>query len=355
MLRPLLYILVFALLAAGIYFFIVKKDSTPFDTSEAGFHIKDTASVGKIFIAAAHGESITAERKNGGWILNGKYKALPSAVDLVLGTVATQEALYPVTKASYESAVKLLSTEGIKVELYDLKGKKMSIFYVGGTAVGGTGTNMLMEGANTPYVVQALAFNGDLRPRYSTRFSDWRDRTVFNIKPGDISQVTVTYNNDPLNSYSITQADNKYTLVGDPAITTTMGPLNTNRTKLYMNYFEQVNCEGYLNGKEGMDSVIKGTIKRATIDIDTKTGKEHADIYWIPINRRSKNKLVANDDIPDDYDADRMFAVINGAKDTVLIQIPTFRRILRKSYEFYMTDTKAPKIPQPNNILIKQH
>ena len=160
--KTLLYAAILAILGISIYFFIFKKNDSPYSTDEAGFKIKDTASIGKIFIAANDGQSITAERgKNGDWLLGDKKKALPSMVDLVLNTLSSQAPLYPVTKNAYENVVKTLSTDGIKVELYDRDNKKICAFYVGGSAVNGTGTNMLMEGAKTPYVVQTPAFTGD--------------------------------------------------------------------------------------------------------------------------------------------------------------------------------------------------
>ena len=353
--KTLLYVLILALVVFGIYFFIIRKADNPYSNSEAGFNIKDTGAIGKMYLVSNDGEAITAERKDNTWILNGKYKALPSMVGLILNTVYYQVPTYPVTKVAYDNAVKVLSTEGIKVELYNREGKKMSIYYVGGPGVNGNGTNMLMEGAKDPYLVQIPGFTGDLRARYSTRFTDWRDRTVFNIPAAAIKSVSVQYVAKPINSFIISREGATFSLKGDTVITGSQGALNDNRIKLYMNYFANVNCEGYMNGIPGMDSTIKTTVKRSVIDIETVQGqKQHADIYWMPLNRRSKNKLTADDEVPDDYDADRMYAVINNNADTVLIQTFIFRKILRSSFEFYQRDEvrKGPVYERPKNVLI---
>lgn len=354
MLKTFIYLIILALLGLGIYFFILRKNDNPFGASEAGFNFKDTAAIGKLFLATTNGEAITVERKNNDWLLNGQYKALPSTVHMVLGTLATQAALYPITKNGYDLAVRTLAADGIKVEVYDKAGKKMAAFYVGASSVGGTGTNMLMEGAKMPYVVQTPNFTGDLRSRYTTNFRDWRDRTVFNIPAKDIKNVSVQYTGKPINSFTISRENNTYTVKGDSQVTHNLGKLNTGRVSRYMNYFTNINCEGYLNGMQDIDSLLKMTQKRATIDVETMTGiKQHADIYWMPVNRRSRNRLTANADVPDDYDADRMFAVTNNNKDTIQIQMQTFNKIFRNCFEFYQEDNVAREVPAPpTNVLI---
>ncbi len=354
--KALVYLAILATLGFGIYFFIFRVNDNPFGASEAGFTIKDTASVGKVYIVANDGESITIERKAGGWSLNGKYKALPSMVDLILGTLATQAALSPVTKNAYTNAVKLLSTDAIKVEVYKKDGGKICTFYVGGASVNGMGANMLMEHAQTPYVVQIAGFNGDLTPRYSTRIKDWRDRTVFDVPAEAIKSISVQYLDKMINSFVLARDNKGYTIKGDPAITENMGPLNTNRANYYMNYFANVNCEGFMNGLDGMDTVIQKAVKRCTIDLETVNGPvQHADIYWLPINKRSKNKQTANPDVPDDYDSDRMYAIINGNKDTVLIQTNTFRKILRGAFEFFQKDeVRQQHVETPRNVIMRR-
>ena len=352
--KPIIYFLVLVLLGAGIYFLIVKKNDNPFGATEAGFTVKDTAAVYKLFIATNDNQSVTIERKSGSnWMLNGTMKALPSTVDMVLTTLLKQEAVAPVTQAAYEPVIKNLASEGVKVEVYGKDNKKMTIFYVGGPAANGNGTNMLMEGAKMPYVVQTPGFNGSLRARYTANITDWRDRAVFDVPAINLKSVSIQYADKPLNSYIFTKNGDNYSVAGDPTVTTKLGALNKAKAGVYAGYFTKVYCEGFLNGIDGMDSTIKTSDKLGTIDVESTTGeKQHADIYWMNLNRRSKNKLTGDDVIPDKYDADRMYAVINGGKDTVLIQTLTFFKLLRKSYEFF-TESTPDAAPQNNNVLIK--
>jgi len=358
--KTLLYLVILALLGFGIYYFIFDNNDSPYKPAEAGFTIKDTASVGKLFLVSNNGESILAERTDSGWIVNKRYKALPSTVNLTLMTLATQAALYPVTKSAYDNVIKSLATDAIKVEVYGRDGKKMKVIYVGGNSVNNLGTNMLLEGAHTPYVVQVPGFNGYLTARYTTRMTDWRDRTIFNIPAAEIKSVSVQYPGDKaINSFEISRDNGNVVIKGDPAITKTLDSANMRRANLYLGYFSNVNCEGYLNGLPDLDTSIKTAPLQSSIEVTGLHGqRQHVEIYWMALNKRSKNVDVSDPDVPDDYDADRLYAVINNNRDTVMIQQFVFHKIFRKCYEFFQKDAPPPPKSNPKelpgNVLLKK-
>jgi hypothetical protein len=353
--KTVIYLLIFGLLAFSIYYFIFRGSGPQYSETEAGFTVQDTASVGKLYLVSNDGEGILLERTDSGWMVNKKYKAMPSTLNTLLATLKMQAALYPVTQAAHDNVIKNLSTDGVKVEVYSRDGKKMRVFYVGGVGVNGIGTNMMIEGAHTPYVVQIAGFNGYLTPRFTTQLKDWRDRTVINIPAEEIKSVSVTYADKPINSFVITRENASYTVTGDSNYTKNYGELNTRRVNVYLKYFTNINCEGYLNGLQDMDTTIKTAPKQSSIDVQGMHGQhQHIDIYWMAINRRSKNILVSNPDVPDDYDADRLYAVINNYKDTVMIQNFVFRKIFRKAFEFYQKDlAPAEQNHQPTNKVPK--
>ena len=267
--RTVLYLAILAILVTGIYQFMIKSNNdNSYSATEAGFTIKDTGSIGKLYIAAGNGAAILAERTDAGWIVNKQYKALPSTLNLVLTTLATQEALYPVTKNAYENVISNLSTDGTKVEIYGRDGKKIKTIYVGGVAVNNMGTNMLIDGAKMPFVVHVAGFNGYLTSRFSTALKDWRDRTIFNIPPDEIKSISLQYAGKPVNSFVLTRDnDTNLTMTGDVNIIKNLGEFNKRRAKVYLRYFTNVNCEGYLNGLEDMDATLKNAPKQSTIDV----------------------------------------------------------------------------------------
>ena len=124
--KTLVYVLLLVVLGLGLYYLVTSNNANPYRTSEAGFTVKDTANVGKLFLASNSGETVTVVRTDSGWMVNNRYHALKSMVDLVLGTISCQAALYPVTQAARDNAIKQLATNSVKVEVYDRKGKKLN-------------------------------------------------------------------------------------------------------------------------------------------------------------------------------------------------------------------------------------
>jgi hypothetical protein len=352
--KTLLYTLILLLLTVGIYFFIFDTKDNSYSSDEAGFTVKDTGSIGKLFLVSNKGESILAERTDSGWMINKKYHALPSALNLVLITLNEQAALYPVTKNAYDNVIKGMAADAIKVEIYDRAGKKMKVIYVGGTSVNNSGTNMMLEG-HQPYVVQVPGFNGYLTSRFTTNLKDWRDRTVFNIPASEIKSVSIQYPEKPFNNFEIKRENGTLVIKSDTTVTAGLDGPNMHRANLFLDYFTNINCEGFLNGLPDNDTTIKTAPKRSTIEVTGMHGQHQlVDVYWMALNKRSKNVTSADHDVPDDYDADRLYAVINNYKDTVMIQQFVFGKIFRKSYEFFQKDgARPPKQAVPLSVLPK--
>ncbi len=354
--KTILYLVILGLLGFAVYFFLFSnKDTSPFGEDEAGFTIKDTAQIGKIYLASQDGESVTVEHTDSFWMVNKQYHALPGTLKMLLTTLQGQKPLYPVTQNAYENAIKIMSTEGIKVEIYGRDGKKMRCFYVGGVAVNNSGTNMLMDGAKKPYVVTMAGFNGYLTPHYPTQMRYWRDRSIMNIPAEEVKKVSLQYMDKPMNSFELIQEGSKITVTGDSNYSKYTDRYNARRAKVYTKYFTNINCEGYLNGLADMDTTLKTTRKHSVLDIEGNHGQhQHMDIYWVPINKRSKNLDVSDPDVPDDYDADRLYAVINNYKDTVMIQQFVFKTIFRKLYEFYQADVVQTDDLKPKHNIYKK-
>lgn len=343
--KTLIYLLLLAVLGAGVYYFVF-DDRETFSRSEAAFTIKDTSKVGKVFLARTSGETITLERTDAGWVVEGKYKARKATVDNLLRTLKLQEALYPVPENSHDNVVKTLSGSAIKVEVYDRDGDKMNTFYVGGAAYNFAGTYMLQEGASRPYVVQIPNSYGFLTPNFSTDFDDWRDRTVVNLQPNEVKSVSIRYIDEPLNSFTIDFSTDKPIVKLDPTLNFNK-PLNERRARVFQKYLTDIYCEGYLNGIEKIDSTISSVPKFCVMEVEAKNGwKQHIEIFKMPLTKRSKNLAIAEED---DFDIDRFYGVINDNRDTVLLQAYTFDKFFRRGYEFFEEDASTNMMGLPQN------
>jgi hypothetical protein len=334
--KTLLYLFLLLLVAVGVYFLLFNKKQNPYGEQEAGFTVKDTSSIGEIYLARPTGESISIKRTSSGWIVNKRYKAHRGTLAAFLRVIKLQEAISPVARASHNTVIKSMAGNSIKVELYDRDGDKLRTFYVGGLSYDYGGNYMVQEHAKKPYIVNIPGFPGVVGPVYTTDIDDWRDRTVFNVSADNIKTLSIKYLGEPLNSFTITQ-DAKVTVATEPGVVGS-NSLNEKRVKTYLGFFENVNCEGYLHDMPELGGIISTMPLVSVFDITGKDGyHQHLEIFRMPLTKRSKN---LSTDAYGEYDADRFYATMNDYRDTVIVQSYNFKKLWRKAYEFYQPDEK---------------
>ncbi|MCD6062719.1 MAG: hypothetical protein K0R82_630 [Flavipsychrobacter sp.] len=348
--KTIVYIVLLVVLGVGVWYFLF-SDKNVFGVNEAAFTVKDTATIHRIYLADKTGNAVTLERTEKGWMVDNQYPIMQGPLTTLMKTMATQEAMYPVPENMHNTVVRNMAAKAIKVELYNGKDKHMQTFYVGGQVGDNSGSYMLMEGASKPYVVQIPGFEGYLTPRYSTKLDDWRSRSVFNVPAGNLQSVSITYPELPLNNFVFaSNAQGKFDVQIAPELSAGKA-LNQRRAEAYSKYFENINLEGYLNGVPGIDTVLAQAPKRSVIELVAKDGwKQRVDIFWKPLNRRSKNLDVVDPDTREGFDADRFYAVLNNNKDTAIIQRATFDKLLRRAFEFYEEDQQPATNPDTSLI-----
>jgi hypothetical protein len=192
--RTLLLAALFLVLGGGAWYAFATKNQKATKVSwDMDFPVRNTEDIGKIFIADRKGQTTTLERQKGKWLYNGKYPARPTAVNLLLETIAKVNVQYIPSERAVDGMVKEIAANGIKVEIYDLKGKPMKTYYIGGITSDQHGTIMIMEGSEQPYVTHIPSFVGQLRVRYMLGDDKWRDRAVFEETPENIQEIKVEY------------------------------------------------------------------------------------------------------------------------------------------------------------------
>ena len=136
--KTFLYLGILALLGFGVWFFLFsQKSGNLFRSQNANFGVHDTASIGKIFISANDAQTtITLERRPEGWILNNQYPVLTTTLKQLMNTLYNQKAIYPVPDVNRNDVIRGLIGGGIKTDIYDLEGRKMRTFFVGGEVRG---------------------------------------------------------------------------------------------------------------------------------------------------------------------------------------------------------------------------
>jgi hypothetical protein len=262
-----------AILGTAAAWYIVMDKGTNLSGYDFEFAVKDTASIGKIFIANREGKSVTLTRQSTSeWQVNGKYKARWDAIKNLLETVERIELKYRLPRNAVSTIVKDVATSGVKVEIYSKSGKKMKIYYVGGTNMDETGTNMMMEDANEPYVVHIPNFTGAVRVRYFIDEMDWRDRMIFTLSPEDIKTVSVEYPLQKSQSFKIFNDHKTYKVEPfyplSPRINT---PAIKGLVEKYLTGFRFLGAEGFENGFANQDS-IHNTTPFCVIKVENTAG-----------------------------------------------------------------------------------
>lgn len=333
--KNLFYLLILLLVGFGVYYFVFKDKDRTFSEEETNFTIKDTATVGRIFMVRTSGQFIDLKRTSNGWTTNDIYPSRTSTVSSLLRILHKQVARYPVSEKQHNYIVKSMSGNSVKVEVYDLTGKVMTKFYVGPDEEKAFGTYLYNEGAKRIFFAQIPNFDGCLSSIYSTNLDDWRSRNVFNVPTENIAQATITYPNEPLKSFTI-QQDKGIKLIADKSASKN-NPLNERRAKVFLGFFSDVNCEGYLTNIPGIDSIIAMVPKLCNIKVTDKKGMtKEADVYYMLLNKRSKSPGTA---ILGKFDHDRLYAVFNNHKDTAVIQYLSFDKFFRTAEEFFVSDS----------------
>ncbi len=348
--KTFLYFAILAILGFGVWYFLFsEKSGQIFSSSDAGFTIRDTGSIGKIFLAGNNSsESITLVREGDHWTVNGRYQVLQSTLDQLLSTMYFQRAAFPVPPQQRDAMIRGLAGAGIKVEVYNRSGAPMRTFYVGGELNQFAGTVMLIDGSETPYVVQIPGFEGYLTTRYTPSIDIWRDRIIFDLQPAQIEQVSVHYPREPLNDFTIRQSgDGKLSVALDSQLHLST-PLNAARAKAYLTHFSKVYNEGYMNGLIDLDSTVRSMPEKATVDIRGKGGfHTTARFLFFPIDRRSKNRESDAKTFDEHFNLDRYFVIMNNGADTASVQLPRLVPILRHGYEFFEGEESAPLQTDP--------
>lgn len=307
---------------------------------ESNFQVWDTASVTKIYLADRKERESLLEREPQGWVLNGTYRAHPKQVQYLLTTLYKIRIKMPVSKASHDNIVKQLASQSTKVEIYQnvprinlfnkvklfYHEKRTKVFYVGDATMDSSGTFMLKEGADKAYIVYIPSFRGFITTRFTANPDDWRDHTVFHENMADIQSVAIEFNEDPEGSFRIDNMGKhqyKLTRLCDNKDL----PYDTLKVINFMSSFGDLRFEALFTNslpQERIDSITSSPYVHYIILTDKEGNTKEMKTF---------KKLVMNGvtDFGGDYgeiDRDRMYALIEGGKDFVLIQNYVFDKVL---------------------------
>jgi len=304
---------------AGILYF--QQTNSTLKPELKDFAVEDTASVSKIFMVNKLNEQVLLEKRNDQWYVNDKYPARKDAIDMLLKTFKRIDVKAPVSKSAFNTVVKNLAANNVKVEVYTNDEKAEKIFYVGGPTQDYYGTYMMLENSSTPFIMHIPGFSGYLSSRFFLNEDEWRDQTICRNRFEEISSVSITnFRNTGQSFHAVNLGNNKFDLI-DLAKNQSVASFDTVMLKQYLAQYKKLSFERFATevSRERTDSILS-TPAIYKIAIENKINGSTEILAFL---RPSTSEDPADrEQYP--YDLERMYGKINNDSNLVIIQYFTF-------------------------------
>lgn len=325
-----IYLILLIVVAAVAYFVVFREEDSLFGGEESHFTVTDSSAVTTLFLASKNDEQVTLRRQPKGWTVNDSFAARQDAIAFLLDALIHQKGEQPVPVSYHDYAIRKLSTNSTKIEVY-AGSKKTHSFFVAREPGEGNVTYMLEEGAKRPWIVKLPLQNAFLGVRYFTALSDWRDRRIL-FRDAPIEKVEVMYKDSM--QYSFVLDAVKKTVSGTPVF---QAPLNQQRLAAYLRLLDGIYCTGFEDHSIRKDSILKYGRQMATVKIQRKgCTPDQLTIYFRPPDKGTKAALrIGNEE----YDFDSFFGFVN-QRDFVLLSRQNAEKMLRSYPEFFQSDAK---------------
>ena len=252
----ILTIVIVLLVVGVIYLFNQDKTAEGQGTrAESNFKVENTMSIGRILLTQKSGSRSDLKRVGDHWTINDTHKARQSTVDFLLKGIASQHLDHIPGKAATENILTTMAVSGIHVDIFDLEGKPLLSYTVGGVTQDEYGTYFLKDGSSQPYALMQPGFDGNLRQRYAIPAADWRDVRFWMEDNEKIDTITVDYPQQRQHAFKLYRKGSGYEV--EPLYNTT--PLQkgnpSNIAKSYLINLGGLACEDYLTDLSVKDSI----------------------------------------------------------------------------------------------------
>jgi len=310
---PLL-VAVLVVVGVAIYFSYNISPNTTARQDQTDFVVKDTANVGKIFIADNKGREITLTREPGGWMVNGMYKAREDAAWLLLHTFHNVYIQRPVAKEAQEQVNRVMAGSAKKVEIYDLDGKWIKTWYVGHGTMDKKGTYMLLETPEfgrsaAPYILDMRGFLGMLDTRFFTNLSEWRSTRILEYGDMQLKEVDVSYPSQPETSFKIKFGGGNDIQLFHPKSEEPITRFDTAKVKDYMLNFKLASFENYNTLlTEAQEDSVKNLVPYQIIKVTDANQTREIRLWSRPA---PEGQTEIDRTIPATLDRERIYASVN--------------------------------------------
>ena len=312
------------------------------------YHIEDTASITRIFIADKQNQHVLLSRTTDStWLVDNQYAANQPMVDLLLETLNTMRIRQQVNRAAVPTINKDLAAHAIKVEVYQRKpfinwfGGRLKLFpheklsatyFVGRETQDMMASYMYRKGDKTPYVIHIPGFRGFPTPRFVSDPLKWRSHTIVDLNVRQIERVELTIPEMPDESFAVQREGEGFCLElqnGQRA-----AGFDTARVAQMLSCFTYLNFDEFaaIVPNSFADSCVSGS-PRTILRITDTAGQTHEMRTFIKYNNPDDVLAMPDPEMYETFDLDRLYAIVDN-RDTVLIQYFIFDNILQPASYF---------------------
>ena len=319
------------ILGGLVYYFQVLKDDSKSLTDgkewQRSFAIEDPSQIETIFISKLNGLQIKLTRAGENWRVNDKYMANPNVMKTLMNAVTKLELQRtPIAKES-KNIIKSLSANGTNVKYLDKEGNIIKAYFLGGADLEGTGTEILMEGAKQPYIVNVPYFQGVLSVRFNRPEIEWRDRAVFRMDPETIQEVSIQYPKQKSKSFKLSKENGDY-FVEQYFDLTGAGKkkVNENIVDSYLGEFNVKIAEAIENEYTGRDSIL-ATVPFCKMEVKLDDDQTKTVTFYDIKSRYASGKIKSEK-------VERFLCLVEPEDDFVMVQLAVFKDLLRP-YDYF--------------------
>jgi hypothetical protein len=334
---------VVAIVAAVVALRGSRKSTFPQD-----YHIADTASITRIFMADKQDNQVLLTRTaDSTWLVDNQYEANKPMVDLLLETLNTMRIRQQVNRNAVPTVIKDLSARAIKVEVYQrlplinwfggrlrlFPREKLSVtYFVGRETQDMLASYMFREGDKVPYFIHIPGFRGFLTPRFVTDPLKWRSHVIVNLNVRAIERVELQIPERPEESFAIQREGEGFYLElqghhrADGFDTARVAQMLSSFTHLNFDEFASIVPNSFA------DTCVTGT-PRTILRVTDTAGTTREMRTYIKYINPDDLEAMPDPEMYETFDLDRLYAILDD-KDTVLIQYYIFDNILQPASYF---------------------
>lgn len=199
--RNTLLLLTILVLAIGTYFlFFFGREGSSLQKEEIDFAVADTSQIDRIVLTQmVNGEPketrVLDRQASGKWTVDGEYTVLQPRLNALLRTMHLIHVKEVLVDQGLETARKLLGYVHTQVEIFGNDGL-IKAYQLGTETKDSKGTVMMMEGSNTPYIIELPGLQGFVNATYSLDPLHWRENLLFRANLDRIQSISLESNNE---------------------------------------------------------------------------------------------------------------------------------------------------------------